>query len=364
MLTIRWILSVGLVACLLASCAPLSEEAMNKMAGTSPSISQLSASLAKADKGAIKRLDGDRFLVLLDNNLMDRQQFLQVMSRHCASAYGGEIVKADSSFPLASKSITSKQVEDIAGHGGAVVGYLRHALARTLNSEVSRTARQLRVDASQKLGEKLYQQASIVCRSYGNDGLLKLHYGLDYLTRDARGKGDPVWAVAKTSNYAAEIGHQLTLAQTSANRAMWEDRDTVEQYVGEASGTAVSVKAVLSRRGDFGYDFVMALHVKNHGVAPLDVSTQPDSLVTGDGKHWKAKYQGPLYDRKTSCHDISNGEIHVAPGSQCQIQLLMHIEDFDMPDMMLTADMGPVNLDLSPVTRFQLEQKAKAPSSD
>lgn len=343
----------ALVALLLNACAPLSQEELDRMARETPSVRPLAESLARADDGRTLSLDDDRFLAEISGRTLSRKQFLGVLSDHCRSAHAGSLEASSGTFPLADSDIRDFQLEAMLGARGPVVDYLREALGRTLNSDIARATANLTHDAGERYGEQLHRQGAVVCTSYGDNGLLQIHYLVAYLTPDDAGGSDVVWAVASEGAFREELADQRQLAVAAANRRMSQDRETVVRYRGEGSNGALTVTADLSRPAPYGYDFELQLELQNAGAVPLAVTPTLEYARTADGRDWETGYGGVVRGAGNTCESITGRQIRVEPGSSCRYRVRITIDGFEMPNMVLTGKAADAFVKLSPVSEFE-----------
>lgn len=344
------------LAWLINACAPLSQDELNRMARDSSSIRPLAESLARADGGSTLSLDDDRFLAEISRATLSRQQFLSVLSTHCQSAHGGTIKTSRDNFPLGGKDIRDFQLQSMAGSGGPITDYLRDTLGRTLNSDVSKAKRELSYDGSERYGDKLHRQATVLCTSYGDNGLLQLHYMVSYLTTDADGGGNPVWGVAAEGAFTPLLERQRELALAAASRKMSEDQETIVAYRGVGQNGMVSVAASVERPAPYGYEFEVQLQLKNQGASPVTVDAQLDQVRTADGKDWTVLYDGPVRNADNTCESINRRQIRVASGEACQYRFLTVIQGFEMPNMVMNGRVAEAFVKLSPVSQYQSRQ--------
>jgi hypothetical protein len=344
------------ILALMAGCAPLTQEEIDRLARDSNSIRPLAESLARADDGSVRSLDGDRFVAELSARTLSREQFVSTLSTHCDRAHGGRLMTDREAFPLADKDIQPWQLESLAGRNGPITDYLGDALNRTLNSDVSRMVREVEREAVRWHNDDLYRQASVLCISYGDNGLLRIHYLVNYLTEDDGGGGDPFWAVATEQAFRPAIERQRELAETAANRAMWDDRETVEGYQGSADVDGVGITLAMARPGSYGYDFQLKATMQNGSQAARSIELVPTELTASDGRQWSVKYQGVVHEnRSDQCQRESGSHFRVAGNSRCEIRLRLVLDNFDMPNMLITTHLAGVRFELSPRTRFQLK---------
>lgn len=338
------------------ACAPLSQEELDRMARDSSSIRPLAESLARADGGGTLSLDDQRFLAEISSATLSRQQFLDVLSTHCRSAHGGGIRTGTDNFPLGAADIRDFQLQAMAGSDGAIVDYLRDTLGRTLNSDISKAKRTLAYDGSERYGDKLHRQATVLCTSYGDNGLLRIHYMVSYLTTDPDGGGDPVWGVASEGAFTRVLERQRELAMAAASRKMSEDQETIVAYRGAGQNGPVSVGASLERPAPYGYEFEMQLRLKNQGAEAVTITPAMGQVRTADGRDWMTQYDGPVRGADNSCESVNRREIRVAAGEECRYRFITIIQGFEMPNMVMTARVADTFVKLSPVSEYQNRQ--------
>lgn len=348
-----WALVRLLGVCLVASCAPLGEDAIRQLAQESPSIRPLAESLAEADGGRVSSLDNEHFLAEVSGRTLSREQFVSTLSTHCQSAHGGSLKTDRDTFRLAREDIRDYQLETIAGRNGPITAYLGDALSRTLNSDINRSVRELDRMASDKRDTELHRQATLVCAGYGNNGLLDIHYLVNYLTEDGDGGGDVLWAVATRSAFADDLKRQREMAETAAGRAMSEDRDAVALYRGGANRGDLALEASLSRPGSYGYEFRMEIMLVNNGLEHAAVDPIPGAFRAADGNLWSADHDGYINKGDNNCRRLGQREVQVPAGGRCHARFWMTINGFDMPNMLLESRLLGQDVEFAPRTRYQ-----------
>lgn len=341
---------------LVAGCAPLSEEAIRDLARNSSSIRTLSESLAQADGGAVRSLDNDHFLAEVSTDTLSRKQFVETLDTHCSRAHGGGLKTTQENFRLASEDIRDHQLRSIAGEGGPITLYLGDALSRTLNSDVNAAVRDIQDKAEEERDNRLHRQATVACTSYGNNGLLRIHYLVGYLTPDSAGHEDPVWAVATKSAFDGATERALEKAETAAGRAMSEDRDTVAHYKALKNAGEVVVRTQLSRPGAYGDQFRMDVTLDNHTAKPINLDPVPDMLKSATGQSWSTAHDGWIRKEEDGqhCRRLEGNKVQVPGGQQCKARFWLLIGGFRMPNMLMEARMAGTQLEMRPVTKFEV----------
>jgi hypothetical protein len=349
-----------LAAVLLAGCAPLSDDAIRQLARESSSIRTLAESLAQADGGRVNSLDNDRFLAEVSTDTLSREQFVSTLDTHCDRAHGGTLKTSNDSFRLAPEDIRRHQLEQLAGTRGPITLYLRNALSRTLNSDVNRILRDLQDEAEADRERTLYRQASVLCTGYGSNGLLQIHYLVNYLTRDDAGHGDALWGVATESAFTDSIQSALARAETSAGRAMSEERDTVAHYKGLKDAGRLSIRASMSRPGVYGDQYRMEVELDNRTAEPVNVDPVPAVFKSAAGQSWSAAHDGWIREKAGGeaphCRRMEGKQVQVPGGQVCAARFWLVIGGFPTPNMILSAELVDEKMELRPVTEFEVRQ--------
>lgn len=347
-----WVLSVVLVA----GCAPLSEQAIRDLARESNSIRPLAESLAQADGGSVSSLDNDRFLAEVSADTLARDQFVETLSTQCQRAYGGSLKTSGDQFRLAPEDIREHQLRALAGRDGPITLYLGDALSRTLNSDINAAIRRLQDKAEEERDERLHRQAALVCTSYGDNGLLRIHHLVSYLTRDSAGQGDALWAVATESAFEEAIQDELDRAETAAGRSMSEDRDTVAHYKALKNAGELVIQAKLSRPGVYGDQFRMEVTLDNHTAEPVNVDPVPPGLRSAAGQSWSTAHDGWIREGDNLCRRLEGTQVQVPGGQECTARFWLLVGGFRMPNMLMEADVAGSTLEMRPVTEFEVRR--------
>lgn len=348
--------ALGALVLLINACAPLSQDELNRLATDSSSIRPLAESLARADGGSTLSLDDHRFLAEISARTLSREQFLGVLTTHCRSAHGGTLKTSRDNFPLGAAEIRPFQLQALAGSDGPITDYLSDALGRTVNSDVGKAKRNLAYDGSERYGDKLHRQATLLCTGYGDNGLLRLHYMVSWLTEDEAGTGDPVWAVATEGAFTSVLERQRELALAAASRSMSEDQETIVAYTGAGDNGSVSVRARLSRPASFGYDFEVQLELENRGARSVTLLPELAQARTADGRDWSATHEGVVLGVGNTCENLTRREIRVPAASSCRYRFRIRIPGFEMPNMEMTANVVDAFIRLSPVSEYSSRQ--------
>ena len=347
-----WVLSVVLVA----GCAPLSEEAIRDLARNTASIRPLAESLAQADGGAVSSLDNDRFLAEVSADTLSRDQFVETLSTQCQRAYGGSLKTSSDQFRLAPEDIHEHQLRALAGRDGPITLYLGDALSRTLNSDINSAIRRLQDKAEEQRSERLYRQAALVCTSYGDNGLLRIHHLVSYLTKNSAGQGDAVWAVATGSALDEAIQDALERAETAAGRDMSEERDRVAHYKALKNAGELVIQAGLSRPRVYGEQFRMEVTLDNHTAEPVNVDPVPPLLRSAAGQSWSTDHDGWIREGENHCRRLEGTKVQVPGGQACKARFWLRVGAFRMPNMLMEANVAGSTLEMRPVTEFEVRR--------
>jgi hypothetical protein len=343
-------------AVLVSACAPLSEQAIRDLARESNSIRPLAESLAQADGGAVHSLDNDRFLAEVSADTLSREQFVQTLSTQCQRAHGGELKTSSEQFRLAPEDIREHQLRALAGRDGPITLYLGDALSRTLNSDINAAIRRLQDKAEEQRGERLYRQAALVCTSYGDNGLLRIHHLVSYLTKNSAGQGDAIWAVATESAFEEAIQDELDRAETAAGRSMSKERDNVAHYKALKNAGELVIQAELSRPGVYGDQFRMDVTLDNHTAEPVNVDPVPSILRSGAGQSWSTDHDGWIREGENHCRRLEGTRVQVPGGQECTARFWLLVGGFRMPNMLIEANLAGSTLELRPVTEFEVRR--------
>jgi len=347
-----WVLS----AILVSGCAPLSDQAIRDLARESNSIRPLAESLAQADGGSVNSLDNDRFLAEVSADTLSRDQFVETLSTQCQRAHGGSLKTSGDQFRLAPEDIPRHKLRALAGRDGPITLYLGDALSRTLNSDINGAIRRLQGQAEEQRGERLYRQAALVCTSYGDNGLLRIHHLVSYLTPNSAGQGDALWAVATESAFEEPIQKALERAETAAGRSMSKERDNVARYKALKNAGKLVIRAELSRPGVYGEQFRMEVTLDNHTSGPVNVDPVPPILRSGAGQSWSTDHDGWIREGENECRRLEGTKVQVPGGQQCTARFWLLVGGFRMPNMLLEASVAGSTLELRPVTEFQVRR--------